>query len=421
MLHPFDLFRRKPQPATAAVEQRSLAAPDDLLLSIFGALPASAGVVVTPATALRVPAVSAGVKAIAEAASILPLNAYRRADDGSREKDTDAPAFRLLNGDACPWLRGPQLRELMTADAISYGNGFALIVRDGERQPRELHRVHPQSVAIDVDSLTAEPRYKISGTDGRQRIVAFADILHLRAPSPLSADSVTGKSPLIEAKDAIGLLIALQQHAAQLFKNGGRPSGILSFPQRLGAEVAKRIKLSWQAATAGGNAGGTAVLEEDGKFTPLAFSSVDAQFLEIWTLAIVEVARVLRVPPVLLMDYSRQTWANAETGGQQFLTYSLAPWLARWEAETTLKLIAPEDRHTLFVEHLTDALLRADFATRATAYGQYRSMGAMTANEVRAGLNLPPRPDGDNLDNPNTTPGKTPAETAPKEDEGDEA
>lgn len=404
-----------------AQEARSLAAPDDLLLSIFGAIPASAGVVVTAATALRVPAVSAGVKAIAEAASILPLNAYRRADDGSREKDTNAPAFRLLNGDACPWLRGSQLRELMTADAISYGNGYALIVRDGERQPRELHRVHPQSVAIDVDSLTSEPRYKIASTDGRQRIVSFTDMLHLRAPSPLSADSVTGKSPLIEAKDAIGLLIALQQHAAQLFKNGGRPSGILSFPQRLGAEVAKRIKLSWQAATTGGNAGGTAVLEEGGAFTPLSFNSVDSQFLEIWTLAIVEVARILRVPPVLLMDYSRQTWANAETGGQQFLTYSLAPWLARWEAETTLKLIGPEDRDILFVEHLTDALLRADFATRATAYGQYRSMGAMTANEVRAGLNLPPRPDGDNLSNPNTTPGTTtPAEpTEPKEDEGD--
>lgn len=111
MFHPFDIFRRKLQPvqSIAPDEVRSLAAPDDFLLAIFGALPASAGVVVTAATALRVPAVSAGVKAIAEVASILPLHAYRRADDGSGEKDTDAPAYRLLNADACPWLRGPQL------------------------------------------------------------------------------------------------------------------------------------------------------------------------------------------------------------------------------------------------------------------------------------------------------------------------
>ena len=403
MLH---WLRNRPLQMTAAaqaVEARSLASPVELDWSIFGVVPSAAGVSVTPATALRVPAVMAGVKAIAEACSILPLNAYRRAADGSREKDTDAPAYRLLNGDACPWLRGPQLRELLTADAIAYGNGFALIVRDGERQPRELHRLHPQAVQIDVDRTTAEPSYRLTPDKGGQRIVAYMDMIHIRAPSPLSTDAVSGKSPLLEARDAIGLLIALQQHAAQLFKNGGRPSGILSFPQRLGAEVAKRIKASWQAATSGNASGGTAVLEEGGAFTPLSFNSVDSQFLEIWTLAIVEVARILRVPPVLLMDYSRQTWANAETGGQQFLTYSLAPWLSRWEAETTLKLIAPEDRDSLFVEHLTDALLRADFATRATAYGQYRSMGAMTANEVRAGLNLPPLPDGNKLENPYTT------------------
>ena len=414
MFHPLDFFRRKPvnhvgKPISqhGGEEVRSLADPESWLLNIFGAsTPAASGSVVTPQTAMRVPAVKAGVAAIAEAIGILPLHAYRRQADGSRDRMGDHPAFRLLNGDANPWTRGPQLRELLTADAIAFGNGFAAIVRDGDNLPRELHRLHPSTVTIDVDTVSGEPRYKIAAPNAGQRIVAYSDMLHLRAPSPVSTDAVSGKSPLMEAKDAIGLLIALQAHASGLFKNGGRPSGILSFPNRLGHEVAKRIKASWTAATSGANSGATAVLEEDGKFVPLAFSSVDAQFLEIWSLAIVEVARVLRVPPVLLMDYSRQTWANAETGGQQFLTYSLAPWLSRWEAEATLKLIPAEDRDSIFVEHLTDALLRADFATRATAYGQYRSMGAMTANEVRAGLNLAPLPDGNSLSNPYTTTGK---------------
>lgn len=41
----------------------------------------------------------------------------------------------------------------------------------------------------------------------------------------------------------------------------------------------------------------------------------------------------------------------------------------------------------------TDDLLRTDTAARATAFGQYRSMGAMTANEVRTARtgNLHPR------------------------------
>lgn len=385
-----------------ATEQRDLANPTELDFSIFGVVPSLSGATVTPASALRVPAVAAGVRAISEAVGILPLHAYRREANGSRERENDHPAYRLLNGDACPWMRGPQLRELMTADAILFGNGFAQIVRDSTGVPRELHRLHPQAVTIEIDTVTGEPRYRVLISNGT-RFIPFADILHIRAPSPVATDAVTGRSPIMEARDAIGLLMVLNGYANRLFANGGRPGGILKFPNKLTAEVAKRIRESWKAATSGGNTGGTAVLEEGGEFMPLAFKSVDAQFLEIWQLSLNEIARVLRVPPVLLMDYSRQTWANAETGGQQFLTYSLAPWLSRWEAETTLKLIASDDRDALFVEHLTDALLRADFATRATAYGQYRSMGAMTANEVRAGLNLGPLPGGNVLQNPYTT------------------
>jgi HK97 family phage portal protein len=410
--------RRKPsadlQPV--ATEQRSLASPSDLDFAIFGASPSLSGVVVSPASAMSVPAVAAGVKAIAEAVSILPLHVYIRQDDGSRARLTDHAAYRLLNEASNPWTGAPQLRELLTADAIAHGNGYAAIVRDREGNPLELHRLNPPSVAVEISTDTGEPVYKV--TSGSQaRHLPFTDILHLRAPSTLSSDAVRGRSPLTDAKDAVGLLIVLQGHAAKLFSNGGRPSGILSFKEKLAADVAARIKASWQAATSGNSAGGTAVLEQGAEWKALTFSSVDAQFVELWALSITEVARVLRVPPVLLMDYSRQTWANAETGGQQFLTYTLAPWLSRWEAEVALKLISQDDRQKVFPEHLTDALLRADFATRATAYGQYRSMGAMTANEVRGGLNLPKIEGGDVLQNPYTTTGKAaPAEGAAKND-----
>ncbi|SCX27122.1 phage portal protein [Agrobacterium rosae] len=419
----FGLGRSKPAQTAAAhadETREGIAAPDGWLLELFGAMPSAAGVVVSPESALRVPAVAAGVRAISEAASILPLHTYSRAADGSRERNADHIASRLLNGDANPWTRGPQLRELLTADAICYdAGGFAEIVRDGDKKPRELHRIHPSTVTIEIDTLTGEPRYRVNIGSG-SRFIDFRDMLHIRAPSPLCMNTISGRSPLMQAKDAIGLLITMQAHACRLFANGARPSGILSFPQKLGAEVAKRIKASWQAATGGSNSGGTAVLEEGGSFTPLSFNSVDSQFLEIWALAITEVARILRVPPVLLMDYSRQTWANAETGGQQFLTYSLSPWLSRWESEVTLKLIAPEDRDEIYVEHLTDALLKSDFASRATAYSAYRAAGVLTANEVRAGLNLAPLPDGNVLQNPYTTTDKTKPTTPKTEGNADE-
>lgn len=397
----------------APAERRDLAEPTAFDFSIFGATSSSAGVSVSPATAMGVPAIAAGVRALAEPHSNLPLHIYRRTPEG-REREDDHPAARLANGDANPWTRGPQLRELLTADAVLHGNGYAVIVRDAEGLPRELHRLAPTVTSVEIDAASGEPRYRINPAKGRQRILSLHDVLHIRAPNPLGTDGVTGESAIIRAKDAVGLLIALHRHAAQLFKNGGRPSGILSFPNSLGEAVAKRMKASWQAMTTGNQSGGTAVLEEDGKFTPLAFSSVDAQFVEIWALAITDLARVLRVPPILLMDYGRATWSNGEQVNRHFLTYSLSPWLARWAEEVTLKLIAPEDRASLYAEHNTEALLQADTAAKADAYGKYRSAGVLTANDVRKGLNLPPHQDGDRLDSPHTTPG-TPAQPAAQE------
>ncbi|NKM86360.1 phage portal protein [Rhizobium laguerreae] len=412
-------FRKTETTAQEAGEKRSLANPTDIDFSIFGALPSLTGIVVTPASALAVPAVAAGVRAIAEAASILPLHLYQRNEDGSRKRLSDHPASHLLNDASNPWTGGAQVRELLTADAVAWGNGYAEIVRDREQNPVELHRLYPPHVTVEIDARTGEPHYKVT-SGSTTRMLLFSDVLHLRAPSTLATDAVCGRSPLMQAQTAIGIVTLLQQHAAKLFSNGGRPSGVLSTKEKLGTDAIARMKASWQAATTGGSAGGTAVLEQGMDWKAITFNSVDSQFIEIWTLSITEIARVLRVPPVLLMDYSRQTWANAETGGQQFLTYSLAPWLSRWESEVSLKLIKEVDRQKVFAEHLTDALLRADFATRATAYGQYRSMGAMTANEVRGGLNLPKIDGGDTLQNPYTTTDKTAPKPDPKADDASE-
>lgn len=63
-------------------------------------------------------------------------------------------------------------------------------------------------------------------------------------------------------------------------------------------------------------------------------------------------------------------------------------------------LLSSEDRRALYIEAETKDLMTVDFAAQATAYSQYVAMRAMTPNEVRAGLNLPPMAGGDELSNP---------------------
>lgn len=135
-------------------------------------------------------------------------------------------------------------------------------------------------------------------------------------------------------------------------------------------------------------------------------TSTDAQFLELWTLAIVEIARVFRVPPHMLFELGRATWGNAAEMGASFLRFTLDRWIKVWQGEIRLKLIAPEDRRTFYAEFLLDDLLRADLAARAEAYSKLIAARVLNPNEARARENLPPYDGGNAFLNPNVQSGR---------------
>ncbi|MDX6806423.1 phage portal protein [Terrihabitans sp. PJ23] len=351
---------------------------------------------VTPRTAMTCAPVRCAVQAIAEAIGQLPLHVYERDEDGSKERAADHPAQRVLI-DPNDWTAGPEFREQLTRDALLHGNGYAFINRV-EGRPVELLRLDPESISVTAHPVTGEPVY--SRKDGNvQRIIPRSEILHIRAPG---FDGLSGTSPVQQARETIGLALVMEQHAARLFGNGARPSGLITFANTLTPEAAARQKAAWQAAHGGRKSGGTAVLDSGASFQALTMTSTDAQFLDLWNRTVLDIARVFRVPPVLIMDYSRQTWTNAEVGGQQFVTYALARWLAAWEGEVRLKLIAPEDRDTFFAEFILDALVKGDIAVRMEAYSKAIAARILCPNEARAAENRPPYEGGDTFENPNT-------------------
>lgn len=380
---------------TPEQKSASIASPDQWLLDIFGAQPALSGASVTPESALRVPAVKAAIGLISETIGTLPAKAYRRTE-GGKEVDRQHPAHILAHDWANPWTAASALREQLTRDAMLHGHGYAWANRVGGR-PVELIRIEPALVTVEINQQTSEPAYIVREPNGTRRI-GFRDMLHISA-------GPDGVAPIVHAREAIALALVLEQHAARLFGRGARPSGILKFPGRLTPEAAQRIREAWNRAHGGNQSGGTAVLEEGASFEGITLNAVDAQFAEMRAFQIVEIARAFRVSPVLIGDLGRATWSNSEELGRQFVSFTLLPWLDRWKAAYERVLLTPEERGAWAIEFTVDDLLRADTATRATAYSQFRAMGAMTANEIRALENLPPIAGGDTLENPFTSTG----------------
>ena len=351
-------------------------------------------------SALQVPAVACAVALISETIGALPVKLF---DRFTKETLSDHPAYRLVHDEANEWTSAAQLRTQLTADALLHGHGFAHVTRAADGRPLELHRLTPGTVQPRQED-DGTPFYLLGMKDGATRRAEFRDVLHILA--------FGGTSPISLGRNAIGLAAAFEGHMGSLFANGGRPSGIIKAPKVLDVDAKKKLAASWFATHSGRNSGGTAVLDEGMDYQALSATLADSQFAENRLEQIREIARIFRVPPTMLFELSRGTWSNTEEMARQFLSVTLKPWLTSWAWAYARSLLGPEERLAHYVEFVTDDLLTTNHAARAAAYGQYRSMGAMTANEVRGGLNLPPHTDGDLLQNPYTTPGTPEAPTA---------
>lgn len=377
---------------TTEKKSASLADPSSALVSLFGGTPSTAGVPVTPDSALRDPTVFASVKVLSESVAQLPLHLYRRTDDGGKERATDHPLAELLNGAANDWTSAAEFRLTMQTALCLHGNAYAFVNRDNDGSVIELIPIPSSAVTVLTDDATFEPVYRVHTASG-QRDYDRTEIFHLRT---MGTAPLVGLSPVMQMKDAIGLSLAMQQHASRLFSSGARPSGIFKYAKSLGPETVRKLRESFNASHAGGeNSGKTLILEDGMDFEPIQFTAVDMQFLEMRRHQVAEIARGFRIPLHLLQELERTTHANAESMGRQYLSLTLLPWLKLWEGAIRRSLILPEERASYYAEFLTDDLARADLAARFQAYAMAVTNGLLSPNEVRAAENRAPYEGGD--------------------------
>lgn len=350
----------------------------------------SSGAMVSPDRALRVIAVFAAVRVLAESLAQVPLILYRRVDDRVKERATDHWLYRLLHLAPNGWQSSFEWREMMQAHVALRGNAYSFKVRVNN-EIRELLPIHPDRVTVEQDKRW-QIRYTIAMPDGSQARFGPEDIFHLRG---MSSNGFTGLSPIFLAREAVGLAIETERHGAQLFGNGGRPSGLISTEQSLTEDQMTLIRTSWKEAHGGDKRLGTAVLDSGMNYQQLSLSNEDAQFLDTRKFQITEIARLFRVPPHMLADLERATFSNIEHQALGFVKYTMMPWYTRWEQAITLQLLPAGEQLEYFAEFLVDGLLRGDTKARYQTYEIALRNAILNPNEVRIKENLNPYEGGD--------------------------
>ncbi len=372
-----------------AVSLGSAPPRDPVIAEWFGGRATSSGMRVTPDSAMRVSAVFACIKVLAESIASLPLMLYRRLPNEGKAKAADTPLYSVLHGRPNRWQTSFEFREMLTGHIALRGNGYAEIVPANGRAIDQLIPLHPDRVTPFADP-NGTISYAYIPKEGGQRIILPGEMLHIRN---MTDDGITGLSPIRLQREAVGLAMATEEHGARLFSQGTQVGGVLKHPGKLTDEASKRLRESWEARYSGlAGAHRTVVLEEGMSFEKLGMTNEDAQFLETRGYQLEEIARIFRVPLVLLQHGDKaSTYASAEQFFLGFVIHTLRPWLVRWEQALARDLLPQQT--DLFAEFLVEGMLRGDIGSRFKAYAIGRQWGWLSANDIRAFENMNPLPE----------------------------
>lgn len=356
--------------------------------------PSYSGEEVSQNSALALSAVWGCVNLIAGTTATLPCMVYRPNSDGQREVARDHPLYRVLHDSPNFDQTAVDFWEWVAASLELYGNAYARIAKNNAGQVTSLYPVAPQIMVVKrATDGGIEYEWSEDGVSYRRR---ERDVLHIRG---FGGHPLGGLSTLQFARSAFGLAQAQERAAGETFRNGMRPSGVLSFDQFLSPENRKIAETRLVEKFAGAmNAGRPMVLEGGTKWQQLTINPEDAQMLESRAFSVEEIARFFGVPPFMIGHTEKSTsWG---TGIEQqtigFQKFTLRRRLKRIEQAVTKQLMTPADRAAgMTVEFNLEGLLRADSAARAGFYSTMTQIGAMTVNEVRRLENLPPVEGGD--------------------------
>lgn len=365
------------------------------------------GVAVSAESAMRVSAVYACIRVLAESVAQLPLILYRRLPKG-KARESGHPLYRLLHNRPNKWQTSFEFREMMTGHAALRGNAYAQKVRS-RGVVRELIPLNPASMSVEQLSDTSILYRYDDGTGARE--FQQRDILHIRG---MTMGGITGMSPIAYHREAIGLSAAAEKLGAQLFGNGAKPNAAFRHPKSLKDEGFERLKSQLNNAFNGDNAMSTMLLEDGMEWVKIGIDPKDAQFIETRKFQVEEIARIFRVPPHKIADLSRSTNNNIEHQSLEFVTDTLMPWLVRWEQAIFRDIIDETDEQDLFVEFLVDGLLRGDSKSRAEFYASGITNGWLNRNEVREKENLNPADGLDEFLSPLNMRGQNEAEENPE-------
>jgi HK97 family phage portal protein len=190
--------------------------------------PSASGMTVTDETSLRLSAVYACVRLISDTIGTLPYDQFIRRDG---ERFPFRPKDSWIERPSTEMPRTTFWKQIMVSLLLD-GNAFVLITRSGN-EIVDLTPLNPKQVR--VERSNGRKLFVINN----ERTVGTDEVLHLT--EMLMPGKLRGVSRIEQAKEALGLGLALEEYAAQFFGNGAYAGACWSFLTSFRRSSAKRF------------------------------------------------------------------------------------------------------------------------------------------------------------------------------------
>lgn len=374
------------------VERRNLDVrnPNHWIVQVLNEMKTKAGVQVGPESAMAISAVYACVRVISETIASLPLKVYERSADGGKKPVGQHPVADLIRSPN-PYQTTFEYFETLTALMNLRGNNYSGKNKTKDGIVTELLPLDPTAVKLEVKE-DGKLVYIYSPGNAQSKEYPADAVWHAKG---LSTDGLLGLSPISVCREALGLAAAAEAHGSAFFRDGARSPGIVKIPGRYKETATKNIAESLREKFTGEKRFQLMVFEDGLDWQNIGVSNEDSQFLETRQFQVEEIARIFRVPCVLIGHPDKTaTYASAEQFFLSFVTHCVRPWCERIEQSFNRHIIPAKDQERIFVEFSVDGLLRGDIQARYNAYAQGRQWGFLCADDIRKLENLDPLPDG---------------------------
>lgn len=373
----FPGFGRKRETRAATIENPTVKVSAESFMEFFG-LHGGGVPAVTIESALKVPALQAAVLFLSRTLATVPLQAFRRTENGPER--IRGKLQTVLEENPNDEMDTSKFRRYFWEQVFTGGRGLAWI----EKRGNGIEAIWPMDpTRTSVRRTGLRLVYTFDGRD-----YPASEIIDI--PFMLKPNGVQHRGPIALGEKAIQLALSMNEYGSMFFAGGGIPPLAVEGPMPANAETMKRaiddIKRAIEVARESGKP--LFQMPPGYKISQIGFDPEKGQMTEARLFQVQEIARVYQMPPTFLQDLSRATFSNVEQNDLHLVKHLVVQWCTALEGELNLKLFGRMNGNR-YVRHDLDGLMRGDFKSLIEGIVRGVQGAVHTPNEARERFGLP--------------------------------